>query len=703
MGTTQPLVKRLNFSPINVLGEPQILYVPKNMDKIASEMNPEIVQWIDSNQNTNGNERIISTALGAYDGYSANINGDGFYERHLLAVPKDVFLNDKPYHRPMYMTFVDFSKLYKNHLNRPHNQSFGVIPFSSYNNRMRRVETVIDLFTNDNINQEILDDLDVGIFPAQSMGFRCIPGDVCSICLNYEHPFPSRSDYCDHLRNHMLQYDQKSGRLIFAINHNGYFFDLSIVRRPADRIAYGMVRVIVPSNYKSNAVDASVIKRAGAQGFAGYSSKYAEDRGDTELVNKVELKLKEEDKVAVHDIFNVIKSDPDPEFRQLGANLIIKTDTPIDKEALDYFASNYSLNDIVSTFAGVGIIPTTQEFQRLVLTNIGMSKVADLLDSDGYVFTADHTTEPNNLLDCNKSEINTKLASEMRSMGILDKRSYYSQFLMQRAVMIKEALDGGDFFKRFPILKNPIPIQKYPEDYQQRLIASGISASPVGQYYQRYPNPVLSDGRYISAKPEGATVMYKNNPLIPLALLGSLYVGAKWITGFSKGGPLGKLMSKNPAFAAGAFGAAAVLSWAIGRIGIPKTEKMSSIGSGAAKAFGSLGKDYMLHILSGIALSYGVAARAEKKREIGVQPNIIENMFEKKPGLGAAIMAMTIGGVLNIPKKFASAELENLEHAIAINDHIIGEYPPDYIDKMARESLNRSAVLLLSKNKSRSK
>ena len=225
---------------------------------------------------------------------------------------------------------------------------------------------------------------------------NCVPGDVCSICLNYDNPFPSRAHYCDHLKYNMLQYDSKTGRLIYAINHNGYFFDLSIVRRPADRIAWGMVRVMVPGvdlkpNEKDNKIVLKTEKHASVgYDFMGYSSKLAEELGETNIIKAVEKTNvsgeKEAGELYIEEIFKPIKDNPDPYFFKYGSKMLLRTDIPIDKEALNYIARNYSLNDITSTFAGVGIIPTKSEFQRMVLVNSGLDKVADYLDENNYVF-----------------------------------------------------------------------------------------------------------------------------------------------------------------------------------------------------------------------------------------------------------------------------------------------------------------------------
>lgn len=704
----RPFVKRLDLSVLGDEQEPIIFQMPSEHSKLAAELNPEIVEWNTRSPAGADIERILVTGLGAQEGYGPNVNGDGFHEDHLLAVPKDVFLGRKPYDKPMYKSFIDFSKLYKYHKNRMHDQAYGEIPNAFYNAKMRRVEIPIDLFASEKSNIDILENLARNIFPAVSMGFRCVPGDVCSVCLNYDRPFPTRAHYCDHLKNNMLQIDLETGILCYAINHNGYFFDLSIIGKPADRIAWGMRRLsrAMTSAKADKAIieadadhDVNVpIKTASELGmdFIGYSSKFAEEDGTTaivELMEKDNLEKEAEISVIPDGIINVLENDPDPYFRTLGVPLLYRTDVTLSKDAMNYMAKNFNLKTAFATMVSCGILPKPQEFQRMVLVSVGQEKYADYLDKENIVFDMDAVEEPDYTYDTTTGEFDPKLAEYLRDSGILDQRSYYAPFLMKRAAMIKEAL-FDDFFKKYPMIPNPLPRKKLPEDYQQRMITQGMAASPQGQYYQKYPNPVMSNGRYVSPKPEGVTTVHKSNPIIPLAILGAMFAGGRWLARLTSAGPLSRRIASNPIYAAGAFGTTAAITWLIGRAGIPKPkEKIGSIIP--PKAAMNFGSDYVLHFLAGIAISYGLAGRAESKREIGMQPNILEEAAEKSPGLGAALIGIGTGtGARALIRKFASEELENLENGIMKNDYIIGEYSLDYLDKMARLSLNHSALLI---------
>jgi hypothetical protein len=695
----QPFVKRLDLSVLGDEHEPVIIQMPFGHVKIASELNPEMSEWDVRNPAGANIERIVVVGLGAQEGYGPNVNGDGFHEEHLLAVPKDIYLGKQPYNKPMYQTFVDFSQLYKRHRNRMHDQAYGEIPFVSYNPKMRRVEIVVDLYADEKNNIDILENLIKNIFPAVSMGFRCVPGDVCSICQNYEKPFPARGHYCNHLRNNMLQIDKETGKLCYAVNPNGYFFDLSIVKKPADRIAWGMKRLSKTRLGKGQdaKTELSTVQKTASDigmDFLGYSSKLAEEDGTTEIVKLMEREIpqkKAEVSLIPDGVRNVMKNNPDPYFEKFGLRLANRTDLPISNEILDYITKHYPLKVAFTTMVSCGIWPKPQEFQRMILIDAGQEKYANYLEKENIVFDLDSVKKPDYTYDITTGQFDPKLAEDLRESETLDQRSYFAPFLMKRAAMIKEAITMREFFDKYPLIPNPLPRKKLPENYQEQMIARGMAASPQGQYYTRNPNPVMNDGRYVSAQPAGTSVKHKANPIIPLAVLGALYMGGRWLAGFTTSGPLSKAMAGNPLALAGAFGATAAITWIAGRVGIPRPEKTGSIKSTAA----SLGKDYALHILAGIGISYSLAARAENKRIIGKQPNILEEAAEKRPALGAALIGLgTRIGAGALVGKFGSEELESFEAGVMANDLILGEYEHDYIDKMARLSLNHSAFLL---------
>ena len=63
-----------------------------------------------------------------------------------------------------------------------------------------------------------------------------VPYDTCSCC---GHEASSPRDYCEHLKSgSMLQYQPEFKKYAFAINDKPTFFDISVVNKPADRIAH---------------------------------------------------------------------------------------------------------------------------------------------------------------------------------------------------------------------------------------------------------------------------------------------------------------------------------------------------------------------------------------------------------------------------------------------------------------------------------
>jgi len=699
----KPFVKYLSFDSINRTGEPATLIVPSDHEKVAAEIHPEMMRFIADHPRPRGVIRIIATSLGAREGYGANNNGDGFHEEHLLRVPHGIYLGSKPYNYPMYRTFIEFSKLFKRHQNKPHNRVYGVIPHVIYNHKMRRVEVLLDIFEGDSGDPETLDAIDRGVLPSLSMGFRCVPGDVCSICENYDSPFPSRENYCDHLRYRMNQYDEPhTHKLIYAINHNGYFFDLSLVIKPADRIAFGMKKIASTSYMDSNNYQHVF---GDVSQFEQYSSKIAEETGIVETVKLLEespdVKVVEVRPVPDHtqqesqplNIIKILKEDPAPTFRNFGIRIVFHTDKRMPPEFLNDIATRYPLHDIMSTLIGLGIQPYPEEFQRMALVGFGNRPVADLLDADGLVFDTDGVEEDPRY-DVTTGEFNDRLAEELINNNIADQRSYYAPFLAKRAVMIKQALDTGEFFKQFPIIRSLLPTRKYPEDYNERLIASGIDMSSTGAAL-RNP-PMINDGRYVGARPKGATVKHSVNPILPLMTLAGLYVGARWLKGIGDKGPLSKRVFNNPAIAATALGATAALAWMISKAGIPIVKQAADVGT--VSKLRDLLADRVFQILGGTALAYGLGMRAERKREYGIQPNIIEEGFEKRPLLGSATLALALHGIGRLAKRASDDEIVKFENAIGYSDELLNSFSIPYLDKMARMSLNKSAMKIITIN-----
>jgi len=201
-----------------------------------------LVKEIDDLRPEKGHSFIHLISLSAGEVTGSNKNGDFFNEGKVaynVPYPKDkehevleLVGGLKEYHP----TFLQ-GHVFSNHRNDSPKKSIGEIKVAAYNEDMHRGELIIKVPHNHNWEdelQKLANDEQVGF----SMAFR-EPFDQCSLCGNRAR---ARSEYCDHLKNHMTEID-KNGNQAFALNDRGRFFDISKVFRPADRIAWSFRKV----------------------------------------------------------------------------------------------------------------------------------------------------------------------------------------------------------------------------------------------------------------------------------------------------------------------------------------------------------------------------------------------------------------------------------------------------------------------------
>jgi hypothetical protein len=115
-------------------------------------------------------------------------------------------------------------------------KSLGNVVLESVNPVMNRGELIIELDNNKWANS--LNKLASNQSVTFSMGCG-VPYDICSICATKA---PTRRQYCNHLKYAMGQMD-KEGNMVFAINDQPHFHDISEVGVPADKIAHGLRKV----------------------------------------------------------------------------------------------------------------------------------------------------------------------------------------------------------------------------------------------------------------------------------------------------------------------------------------------------------------------------------------------------------------------------------------------------------------------------
>jgi hypothetical protein len=168
------------------------------------------------------NKTVIHVlAVGDEEMYGPNRNGDGFSRED---------------NRTAHRSFVDIGHVFKNHQNDDPFKSVGDVVQSGHHDLMSRIELLLGL-DNDKCRREI-QALHEGKDIPVSMG-SMQDYDVCSIC---GHQAPTAADHCFHITD-LLGQILSDGRRVYMKNPKPKYFDISIVFKPADRIAYALRKV----------------------------------------------------------------------------------------------------------------------------------------------------------------------------------------------------------------------------------------------------------------------------------------------------------------------------------------------------------------------------------------------------------------------------------------------------------------------------
>ncbi len=166
---------------------------------------------------------IHVVALGDEEHYGPNRNMD--------AMPADSL---RKYHD----TFVSHGHVFRHHRNKDPKKSIGDIVASAYNEPMGRVELFIHA-DRDKAAPE-LDRLErEGEIPF-SMALN-EEWDECSRCHQRRHG-ANDPKQCVHIREHLGELSE-DGKRVYMINREYTFFDISFVGKPADRIAWDLMKV----------------------------------------------------------------------------------------------------------------------------------------------------------------------------------------------------------------------------------------------------------------------------------------------------------------------------------------------------------------------------------------------------------------------------------------------------------------------------
>jgi len=183
---------------------------------------------------------LLVIAMGAGDYYGENNNGDFFYEKDL---------------QEYYKTF-ETAGIFMQHDNKDPSKTLGKVLKAIYNSHMHRVELILEISKNK--APDIYEGIKSGMRYKVSMGVR-VPQEICSFCGAITKG--SIANRCDHLK-FMMHQQMPNGQIVYAINKPPMnFFDISIVRRPADAQGHALFQKVASAENLLESKTAELIKR----------------------------------------------------------------------------------------------------------------------------------------------------------------------------------------------------------------------------------------------------------------------------------------------------------------------------------------------------------------------------------------------------------------------------------------------------------
>jgi len=419
----------------------------------ASNYAPEIMKVILHMKRKPDRYYVVVNALGSYEIWGSNRNGDAFPEVGLahkslrtdMGTPNDYG----------YKTFEYYAKFYKHHVNKDPKRSFGEIIFSHWNPVLHRVELIVAINTKS--GADVIEALEKGDHVAVSMGCK-VKFDRCNICGNKAK---TRKSYCKHAKNHLGKiitedlaklWSRELGKVIlpgtqvFVYNDFPRFFDLSRVFVGADRISYvlGKAASAGPIILSTDLADAYGVTDDMVDKFAQVSKKseISKNIGGTLGPDDIDGRMQPASKVTL------LRKALDEKV-----NNSIAAEPKLPRQLIDSMASTLSLSTIFSTLLGLGIHPKPEEFQRIVLIRIRQKPLADELDNKGIIFNYRDEAEPQHL-DISNSNFSNTLGRLL--VPHLQSRSCFPSFLEPRIKSIMMIKTGQ--FEESPAEYKPSPL-----------------------------------------------------------------------------------------------------------------------------------------------------------------------------------------------------------------------------------------------------
>lgn len=426
-----------------------------HMDKLAAPFLPEVREYLDGLRPDPNSIYALINALGAFEFWSSNINGDAFEEEFLI------------HKGPVYghETFRYYAKPFMHHANKgPNARAFGSVEMACWHPQMKRVELVARLDRSEAVKvgaQRVIDKVDAGELPETSMGCK-VPYDLCSITTDWaeykkalttfdpkKHRHPgvavliyhktvkpirglsiTRDDYSDFAKYRMNEI-LPDGRKVCVFNPFPRFFDISFVFIGAEKTSKMMAKlasqahIVVPSSF--------VAEQYGYP--ANLSLEQPATHKDFEKAASIESArnlLREFKKNASHQKRAEITKEIVPsQFGGKAVPILEKSEPTLPRDILDQM-SQRPLSEALSTPTMMGITLKPREFQRITICSMGKRDLADRLDDANQVFRPVDEVSPS--APIGPEFISRLIASLLR--GSAEERSVFGPVLRRRMIRI---------------------------------------------------------------------------------------------------------------------------------------------------------------------------------------------------------------------------------------------------------------------------
>jgi hypothetical protein len=421
--------------------------------KVASEA----LDYIKAVEPQPGRTIILVLAMTAGEFYGPNRNGDSWPERPLQVM--NTKINEDQVLPVHHKSFETDANIFKHHVNKDPNKRIGDVLKSFYNWPMHRVELLLSL-DNDRA-EDIVSRIENEEFPAVSMGCK-VKHDICSIC---GHRAPNRKAYCDHAKFRLGDY-LPNGKRVFVWNPSPRFFDISMVRRPADRLGFMMKKVAdsVPE-IRSSAALGAYVQNAGRKIAA---------LNKMSLIHKILRGAVGASKNESGNLQQFVSDLAKPMAAKMPA---------IDDETIRSLIQ-FRPAEVLSTLSSMGILLTTPEFIKYFIWKIDptLQIPEDVLDrtvaTQQQVFEM-LTDNPKLLdeidgtdfIDTSDQNVNPNLASKLQPLA--EKRS------QSRDNLYRVAMGKTGHVAQLPTHERPLFYRERPDTRLPKLAGAAALLSAV--------------------------------------------------------------------------------------------------------------------------------------------------------------------------------------------------------------------------------